>query len=179
MTLIDDARPQILIRNEEEKDYPAVHAVNSSAFPTSAEANLVDALRKHSHSPISLVAEINEEVVAHIMFTPVNLVGQFELKMVGLAPIAVAPAHQRKGYGSALIRAGIERCRKLGFGAVFVLGHSRYYERFNFLPAKLFGLTCEYALADDSFLVLELQERYFYGKSGTIDYHVAFKNFIP
>jgi len=46
---------------------------------------------------------------------------------MGLAPMAVSPATQRKGVGSALVRAGLEECREMGFCAVVVVGHAEYY----------------------------------------------------
>src|SRR6185295_16778527 len=113
----------MLIRAEEERDWPAVHAVNVSAFEAPAEANLVDALRDQARPLVSLIAENNGAIVGHIMFSPVTLTGDPALKIMGLAPMAVVPEHQRKGIGSALVGAGLEQCRQLGFVAVVVLGH--------------------------------------------------------
>ena len=166
----------MLIRNEEEKDLVAVHAVNASAFESPAEANLVDVLRKQAQPVISLVAESNKTVVGYIMFSPVSLSGNPDLKIMGLAPMTVTPTHQNNGIGSALVRAGLEQCKKLGFGAVVVLGHPRYYPRFGFLPSTRFGIGCEYQAPEEAFMVVELQPGYLRGKSGTIKYHAAFKN---
>lgn len=166
----------MLVRNEEERDFPAVRAVNASAFETVAEANLVDTLRRQTEPVVSLVAEDNKAVLGHIMFSPVSLSGHPELKIVGLAPMAVTPTHQKKGIGSALVRAGLERCKELGFGAVVVLGHPEYYPRFGFSPSVRFGVGCEYEAPEDAFMVVELQQGYLRGKSGTIKYHAAFKD---
>lgn len=95
---------------------------------------------------------------------------------MGLAPMAVTPAHQNKGIGSALVRAGLERCKALGFGAIVVLGRSEYYPRFGFSPSTRFGIGCEYEAPEEAFMVVELQPGYLRGKSGTIKYHAAFKN---
>lgn len=114
----------MLIRAEEQRDWAAVHAVNVSAFETPAEANLVDALREQAQALVSLIAEDNGAVVGHIMFSPVSLSGHPALKIMGLAPMAVAPEHQRKGIGSALVRAGLEQCRQLGFWCGRCLGSS-------------------------------------------------------
>lgn len=166
----------MLIRNEEEKDFPAVRAVNASAFETIVEANLVDTLRGQAQPIVSLAAEDNKAVLGHIMFSPVSLSGHPELKIVGLAPMAVTPTHQKKGIGLALVRAGLVRCKELGFGAVVVLGHPEYYPRFGFSPSTRFGIGCEYAAPEDAFMVVELQQGYLRGKSGTIKYHAAFKD---
>jgi putative acetyltransferase len=63
------------IRDEDEVDCDAVRAVNTSAFDTQSEANLVDALRHQVPDLVSLVAEMNGNVVGHIMFSPVFLSG--------------------------------------------------------------------------------------------------------
>jgi len=169
-------RDQVLVRAEEQKHWAAVHAVNASAFETPGEANLVDALRKQAHPIVSLVAVDAEIVVGHIMFSPVSLSGHPDLDIMGLAPMAVAPECQRKGIGSALVRAGLDRCKQLGFGAVVVLGHSKYYPRFGFSPSTRFGIGCEYEVPEEVFMVLELLPGYLRGASGTIKYHAAFSN---
>ena len=96
------------VRSEEARDQRAVHAINSAAFGRAAEALLVDRLRALADPAVSLLAEAGGAVVGHIMFTPVSLAGYRELIM-GLAPMAVEPARQRAGVGSALVRAGLER----------------------------------------------------------------------
>lgn len=166
----------MLIRNEEEKDFSAVHALNASVFESPVEANLVDVLRKQARPFVSLVAEDNNTVVGHIMLSPVSLSGHPGLKIMSLAPMAVAPAHQNKGVGSALVRTGLERCKELGFGAVVVLGHPGYYPRFGFSPSARFGIGCEYEAPEEAFMVVALQPGYLHGKTGTINYHAAFKN---
>ena len=62
------------VRSEEARDEPRVHAVDVAAFGRSEEATLVRALRAQVRDAISLVAE-EEEVVGHILFTPVTLSG--------------------------------------------------------------------------------------------------------
>jgi putative acetyltransferase len=166
----------VLIRAEQPGDWVAVHRVNESAFETHLEVNLVDALRQQEPAVLSLVAVHDEAVVGHIMFSPVSLSEHPGLRIMGLAPMAVAPPHQRSGIGSALVRAGLERCKELGFGAVVVLGHPEYYPRFGFLPASRFGIGCEYDVPDEVFMMLELQPGFLDGTSGVIRYHEAFRN---
>ena len=162
------------IRAEEEKDRTLVHEINAAVFGTQVEANLVDALRKEARPIISLVADDGQTIVGYILFSPVSLTGHPGMKIMGLAPMAVAPAHQRKGVGSALVRSGLERCRQLGFGAAVVLGHPEYYPRFGFAPASRLGIQCEYDVPDNVFLAMELEPGYLAGRSGTIKYHGAF-----
>jgi putative acetyltransferase len=164
------------IRAETDKDKTAVYNINRSAFDTSAEAEFVDKLREQANPIISLVAEEDEIVIGHILFTPVSLINHSELRIMGLAPMAVSPEFQCRGFGSALVQAGLEQCKKKGFGAVVVLGHKRYYPRFGFTPASRVGLSCEYDVPDDVFMYLELQKDYLINVAGKIKYHSAFKS---
>ncbi len=165
----------MLIRPETFADHPAVHEILTAAFDTAAEANLVDALRQQARPFISLVAEDQGAVVGHIVFSPVTLPGHPDEKIMGLAPMAVAPDRQRQGIGSNLVRAGLEACRELGAEAVVVLGHPEYYPRFGFVPSTRFGIDSEYAVPEDVFLVQELKPGALEGISGTVRYHAAFE----
>lgn len=162
------------IRKEREEDREGVRRVNESAFDTATEANLVDALRVQAQPVVSLVADDRGEIVGHIMFSPVVLSEHPDLKIMGLAPMAVLPDHQRKGVGTKLVLAGLEECAKLNYGAVVVLGYPEYYPRFGFVPSSRFGIGCEYEVPEDVFMVKELQEGYLSGATGLIKYHAAF-----
>ena len=162
------------IRPEQEHDVSAVRSLNILAFETPTEANLVDALREQATPVVSLVAEENSTVVGHIMFSPVSLSGHPGLKVMGLAPMAVAQEHQRKGIGSALVRAGLERCKQLGFVAVVVLGHPEYYPRFGFSPSSRFHIDSEYDVPEEVFMAIELTPGALSGITGRVKYHAAF-----
>jgi putative acetyltransferase len=162
------------IRPERTGDIPGIRAVNLKAFSTSSEADLVELLREQADPIVSLVADDAEDIVGHILFSPVTLVSHPEIRIAGLAPMAVVPARQRQGIGSSLIYEGLTRCKRLGFGCVIVLGHAEYYPRFGFAPASRFGLGCEYEVPDDVFMVLELDQGILQDKAGTIRYHPAF-----
>lgn len=171
----NETRRRVTVRAEQPQDHASVRAVNTSAFETTAEADLVDALREQAHPVVSLVAEVGGEVVGHILFSPVTLTGHPELRIMGLAPMAVAPAHQRSGIGSELVRAGLEKCRQLGFGAVVVLGHPSYYPRFGFRPTARYGIDSEYEAPEEAFMLIELQPGSLRGATGKIQYHAAFR----
>ena len=165
------------IRHETQADYDAVRHINEAAFDTSAEAKLVDALRVSVESYISLVAERDGEVLGHILFTPVTVdSGDTQWSALGLAPMAVAPANQRQGIGSALVRAGLAECRRIDQPVVFVLGHPKYYPRFGFAPAPQLGLTCEYPVPDEVFMVAELEPGAINSRTGLVRYAPAFND---
>lgn len=169
-------RNTIRIRTEEEKDWMNVHKVNAHVFETPGEADLVDMLRKQAQPIVSLVAEVDGAIVGHILFSPVSLQGHPDMKIMGLAPMAVVPGHQGMGIGSDLVRAGLEQCRQLDVGAVVVLGHPEYYPRFGFTSAKQFDIICEYDVPEDVFMLLELFSGSLQGASGKIEYHPLFQN---
>ncbi len=130
------------VREETPADRDAVRRVNDAAFGRDAEGRLVDALRGAVSPVVSLVACDGDEVVGHVLFTPVTVDGAWTAMALG--PMAVAPERQRAGVGSALARAGLDACRALGHDVVFVLGHPEYYPRFGFVPAPPRGLTCKW-----------------------------------
>lgn len=160
------------------EDRSAIDSVLRQAFPTEAEALLVDLLRKQVDPIISLVAEkAGNGIVGHILFSPVVLKGHSDLKLMGLAPVAVVPEYQRKGIGTALTRAGLDECRRLGVAAVVVLGYPEYYGRFGFKPARVFAMKSEYENVGDAFMILELMPGRLRSLSGTIEYHPSFRKF--
>jgi len=145
------------IRPGQASDRDAIRAVHTAAFGRPDEAELVQRLLVVEPACISLVAEREEEIVGHVLFSPVRVEGhELAPPPFGLAPLAVLPEHQRDGAGSALARAGIEACRKLGTPFLVVLGHPPYYPRFGFVPAMRFGLTYADAPPRDAFMALEL-----------------------
>ena len=164
----------IRIREETEEDLESICRLNSSVFETDAEAKLVDTLRERGQAVISLVAETAVELVGHILFSPVSLVGKPEIGMVGLAPMAVASEFQNTGIGSLLVQVGLEYCRTKGYHALVVLGHPDYYPRFGFVPSSKFGIMSEYEVSEEFFMALELVKNSLKGACGVVSYHAAF-----
>jgi len=165
----------IQIRDESPEDIPAIYTVNSSAFETPAEAVLVDKLRVANAITVSLIAELDGDVVGHILFSPVTITDRDQAwSAVGLGPMAVAPKHQNRGIGSLLVRAGLARCRELGEDVVVVLGHAEYYPRFGFRPSKPMGITWEIDVPEDVFMVAELREGVLAGRKGIVRYRPEF-----
>ncbi|WP_239014522.1 GNAT family N-acetyltransferase [Archangium violaceum] len=163
------------MRTEQPQDVEAVRHVNTLAFGRAAEAALVDALRAAGGVTLSLVAEVDGQLVGHILFSPVELDRNGDRDVaVGLAPMAVLPDHQRHGIGSKLIRAGLDRLREAGHGAVVVLGHPDYYPRFGFARASRFGLRWEVECPDEAFMALELREGFLGTRPGIVRYRPEF-----
>ena len=74
----------------------------------------------------------------------------------------------------ALVRDGLDACRRAGVDAVFVLGHPAYYPRFGFAPAADFGLASEYDVPREAFMGLECRAGALTGVQGVACYHPAF-----
>ena len=167
----------MIVRQERAGDAAAIRNVHVAAFPTDAEARLVDHLRANGNARVSLVADIASLVVGHIVFSPVSIGETQECSGGwGLAPVAVLPAWQRKGVGSRLIHEGIAACRQQGCRFVVVLGHVTYYPKFGFQKASLFRLDNEYG-ARDEFMVLELQPGSLPVLGGLVKYGPEFSEF--
>ena len=161
----------IEIREERPSDIPAILDLNKCAFGQDQEANIVDALRSNGGASLSLVATLNDRVVGHIMYSPVEL-GQ--LTGAGLGPMAVLPEHQRQGVGGKLIEAGNRQLQDAGSPFIVVVGHPDYYPRFGFRPASPLGITCEWDVPDNVFLVLVLDPEKTQGVAGMAKYRHEF-----
>jgi putative acetyltransferase len=145
----------ITIRAETASDYDAVYRVEEAAFEEDFEARLVNALRGSKSEILSLIAEDEGEVVGHILFTHMTIESDKGIfGAVHLGPLAVSPSHQRRGIGGQLIAAGLEELRSEGHGAVLLFGHTSYYPRHGFRPAREFDVHCEDDR--DSFMAIEL-----------------------
>jgi putative acetyltransferase len=127
------------VRAERASDRSVVRAIHLAAFAAQGEvvANLVDDLRDAvgRGEGLSLVAEEEGDVVGHVIFSASLLDAPRRLVPVQvLSPVAVMPAWQRRGVGSALIGRGLDLLVDRGVPLVFVEGDPRYYSRFGFLP---------------------------------------------
>ena len=162
------------IRNEVQVDIEKVYFLNEAAFETNEEANIVNTLREKVEGVISLVATKEDEVVGHIMFSPVDINGVSGKIFYGLAPMAVSPSCQNKGIGSLLVEAGLKACKAQNISAVFVLGHPNYYPRFGFTPTTRFAIKSEYDVPDDVFMALELQAGSLREVNGILKYSKVF-----
>ena len=161
----------IELRLEQPGDEAAIRAVNRRAFGTEQECGIVDALRSNGVALLSLVATLEGRVVGHIMYSPASI---GEMTGAALGPMSVVPEHQRQGIGTRLVEAGIERLRSAGCPFIVVLGHAHYYPRFGFRPAAAHGITCEWDVPDDVFMMLMLDPVRMAGISGPARYRREF-----
>jgi len=141
------------IREERPEDRAAIRKINEQAFGQPQEADLVDALRRNCGDLLSLVAVADEQIVGHVLFSPVTVGADREKVLgMGLGPMAVLPGHQRQGVGTQLIEYGINKLRIDGCPFIIVLGHPEYYPRFGFEPANRHGIRSEWQVPDNAFM---------------------------
>ena len=159
------------VRTELPRDLDAVRVLLSLSFRREAEARLVDRLRAAGKLSVALVAEDKERILGHIVFSKnVVSVEGVPANLLVLAPIAVMPAFQRLGIGSALVSSGIERARAQSHAGVLVLGDPGFYARFGFVPAARFGLKSPVSAPAESFMAIELEPGSIAGLSGVVRY---------
>jgi putative acetyltransferase len=159
MTELGAPGDALIIRQEASGDASAIRRVNVRAFGQPEEAALIEALRRRDAFTLSLVALLGDQVVGHILFTPVKIESaDSTFEALGLGPMAVLTHYQRKGIGSRLVQAGLEECQRAGHEVVVPVGHPEYYPRFGFFPARRFGIRYEEKVPEEAFMLVELRE---------------------
>jgi len=166
------------IRPELSSDADGIRTLNRQAFEGEAEAKLVDLLRERGRNIVSLIAIEDGLVVGQVLFTEVTVTPVSPYQGVGLAPLAVLPAFQKKGIGTELGHKGLALCRDLGYDFSVVLGHPDYYPRFGFKKASDFGLGNDYN-TDEAFMALEFKPGVLGSFSGLVQYVPEFNETDP
>lgn len=166
----------IVVRKEEIGDFEKVYALVAEAFATAehsdgTEQDFVVALRKSLAfvAELSLVAELDGEVVGFIMFSKIKI-GECDTALA-LAPLAVAPKSQKRGIGRALVEVGHKIAAELGFELSVVLGSDEYYPKFGYEMAENFGIYPPFELPKQYFMVKKFKDS---KVAGTVEYPKEF-----
>lgn len=184
------------IRAEAEGDAEGIFQVHRETFGQEDEARLVEALRRGGYCRVSLVAEIKgdtagpiddalgrqassgtlDTIVGHVLFSEISIRADNGdvMPALSLAPVAVLPALQRRGIGSALVREGLSKCREAGHRIAIVVGDARFYERFGFSTAAAQPLSSPYS--GEHWLAIELLPGGLSGVSGHVEYSPPFSD---
>jgi putative acetyltransferase len=123
-----------VIRAARPDDYDAIVAVTDAAFEGRETAHRVIT---EVVPEISIVCEEEGEIIGHTMLSRMRM---GDLQPFQLSPVSVAPAHQGRGIGSALVREALRLADAQGEPFVVLLGHTDYYPRFGFEPATPLGI---------------------------------------
>jgi putative acetyltransferase len=128
-------------------DQSVVWAVHSAAFGGGAdgggvdvaEARLVDDLRADGDviAALSIVGVLDGNVVGHVICSRASIADR---PSIGLGPLGVLPAYQRRGVGQALMHAVLAAADALDEPAVALLGDPAYYSRFGFVAGATLGV---------------------------------------
>jgi predicted N-acetyltransferase YhbS len=127
----------------------------------------------HSQPPagvpgLELVAVAAGVVVGHVLSAFGDLAGS---AVAAVAPLAVAPAHQGAGVGSALMTETIERAEAMGLALLVLLGEPEYYRRFGFETAADQGVIYRPAGASNPHFLLRRLGGYDPSLRGAFVYH--------
>ncbi len=178
---MNEAR-NVVIRPERPGDEDAIRSVHLAAFARDGhegvgEADLVDRLRAAGAYPreLSVVGEVDGRVVGHLLLSHASIeTATGAVPCLALAPVGVLTGHERLRVGTQLMRHALAEAARPGHRLVIVLGHPKYYRHFGFRPAAAAGITCQWPVAPDAFMVLELVPGELDGVRGTAKYHPAF-----
>jgi predicted N-acetyltransferase YhbS len=144
------------IRLERPDDGAAIELLVDRAFGPDRKAKTVYKLRAGQPPVVDLCfVAIDDEgkLVASIRYWPVIAGGQTALL---LGPLSVEPAKQGQGFGKALMRHSLAVAKKLGHGAVILVGDPDYYQPFGFRRELALGLRLPGWVDERRFLGLEL-----------------------
>jgi len=162
----------MIIRKELISDINAISDVTIAAFKTLAisqntEQFIINALRSANALTISLVAEIENEIVGHIAFSPVSI-SDGSIDWHGLGPISVLPRLHKQGIVKSLVHEGLSLLRNLGSKGCVLVGDPNYYKRFGF---KNYRQLIHEGSPQEVFLALPFNEEV---PEGTVEFHKAF-----
>ena len=164
---------KIVVRSETDADINAIAEVTAAAFEALEISNhteqfIIEALRAAGALKVSLVAELDRQIIGHIAFSPVAILDGTP-NWYGLGPVSVLPEYQRQGVGKALIREGLSRLKDMGAGGCCLVGHPEYYVKFGF--QNLPGLVLE-GVPPEVFFALSFDG---HNPQGSVAFHEAFK----
>ena len=161
-----------MIRLEQPADTDAIRELVGLAFTghpysSGTEPLIIDALRADGALELSLVAEVDSAVVAHIAFSAAA-VGDSSSGWFVVGPVAVRPDYQGRGIGRTLIEASLDVMRSRNARGCVLVGDPDLYRRFGF--GRCPGVTWS-GVPDEYVLCLP-----FGGEEpdGEIAYHPAF-----
>ena len=163
----------MIIRKEQNSDIEAITNVTIAAFknhPISRQTEhfIIDALRLSNALTLSLVAEIEEQIVGHIAFSPIEITDGTS-EWYGLGPVSVLPDYQRQGIGKALINEGLSLLNNMGAQGCALVGPPDYYKKFGF---KNYPEMIHKGIPQEVFLALPFNEK---NPKGIVSFHEGFK----
>ena len=158
----------ITLRYERETDIPAREALLDEAFGATRRKKTSERLRKRRlpAEGLAFIAADGRRVVGTARLW--NLTCESGQPALLLGPVAVAADRRGVGIGAALVRKAIAAARKLGHGAVMLVGDAPYYSRFGFTAEKAAALRLPGPFERRRLLALELAPGALDGAQGLV-----------
>ena len=126
----------MIVRPETSSDHDSIRDILIAAFANhpyshQTEHLIVEGLRADDALTVSLVAEVDGDLVGQIAFSSVKIDGK-DCGWLGLGPVAVLPSRQRQGIAAAVVYEGLTSIRSLGAKGCVLVGDPAFYRRFGF-----------------------------------------------
>lgn len=124
------------IRHERLADLDAREALLDAAFGETRTRKSSERLREDRlpAEGLSFIASEGRRVIGTARLWDIAI-GNGQRALL-LGPVAVAEDCRSRGLGGAMVRRAIQTARKLGYGAIVLVGDPEYYNRFGFSGEK-------------------------------------------
>lgn len=166
----------IIIRNEEKKEYREVENLTREAFwnvyrPGCAEHYVLHCYRDDPAfvPELDYVMELDGKLIGQVIYVRSEIIGDDgrKIPIMTFGPIGIIPEFKRRGYGKKLLDYSMEQAEKMGAGALAITGNIDFYGKSGFVPAKTKGVRYADDPDADYFLIKELKPGFLNGISGT------------
>ena len=158
----------ITLRQERPADVEAREALLDDAFGDTRTRKTSQRLREGRlpAEGLALIAADGQRVIGTARLWNVAC-GSGQPALL-LGPVEVAADCRSRGIGAALVRRALREARRLGHGAVILVGDAPYYSRFGFAAEKAAALKLPGPFECHRLLALELSRGALDGASGLI-----------
>lgn len=147
----------LTIRPETHRDYKDIVSLVLRSFKEGTDYSdgtdivaLIEEIRDSEYyiPELSFVTELDCEIVGHFLFSHFPLSktpqgghgGANDTDIVMLAPVSVHADFLRQGIGTAMLKSGIEKVKKMGFKGITVEGNYRFYNTLGFRTSSEYGI---------------------------------------
>ncbi len=163
----------MIIRHEKPSDIDAISEVTKMAFKDHLDSQQIEHLiirdlRAADALTISLVTEIDGQVVGHIAFSPVTI-SDGTTNWYGLGPVSVLPDFQGYKIGTTMITNGLDLLKSISGKGCALIGLPTYYCRFGFIN---YPQLIHEGVPQQVFVAKSLLGQV---PNGTVEFHQAFK----
>jgi predicted N-acetyltransferase YhbS len=158
----------VTIRHEKPSDAAAREALLDLAYGRVRFSKTSERLRtgRRPAAGLSFIAVDGGRVVGTVRLWTVSAGADRPALLLG--PLAVHPDSRSRGIGAALMRHALEAARRLGHGAVLLVGDAAYYGRFGFSAERTGALWLPGPYDQHRLLGLELHPGALDGARGLI-----------